>query len=178
MRFRTMLGEVLPVLGTIGLLGLWTFQQTGIEERTGELRTLASARAVYQTYQSNNALFNAIVETGGNNKTQADQIRTLQVYNYELGLRAIEESLPTLEKADIPAGRFAYDASVSAEEKINLTQERLEKLQDRLAKREAAISADASTAKRLYLWMYIALSLMMIMGAVLKAVDKLNPQSH
>ena len=51
MRIRTTLGEVIPVLGTIGLLGLWTFQQTGIEARAAELRKLASAHAVYQTYQ-------------------------------------------------------------------------------------------------------------------------------
>ena len=105
-----------------------------------------------------------------------DRIRTFQTYNYELGLRGIEDSLAASDKTDIPAGRFAYDSSMSIEAKIRLTQERLEKLQDRLAKKEAAISLEASAAKKLYLWIYLALSLMMIMGAVVKAIDKLHPQ--
>src|SRR4051794_11640177 len=112
MRIRTTLGEVLPVLGTVGLLGLWAFQQTGIEERASELRKLATARAVYQTYQSNNALFNAIIESVGKNKKVADQIRTFQIYNYELGLQGIEESLPASATADIPAPQSAYGSSV------------------------------------------------------------------
>ena len=33
MRLLTLLGELLPVFGTVGLLGLWFYQQTGIEER-------------------------------------------------------------------------------------------------------------------------------------------------
>jgi hypothetical protein len=131
MRLRTTLGEVLPVLGTIGLLGLWTFQQTGVEERTSELRKLAAARAVYQTYQSNNALFNAIIETVGKNVGAANQIRTFQVYNYELGLQGIEEALPSSQKSDVPASQFAYDPSVDIAEKIQRTQKRLEVLQDR-----------------------------------------------
>jgi hypothetical protein len=176
MRIRTTLGEVLPVLGTIGLLGLWTFQQTGIEARAAELRKLASAHAVYQTYQSNNAVFNAIIETPGKDKKATDQIRTFQIYNYELGLRGIEDSLAAPDKTDIPASGFAYDSSMSIQAKMSLTQERLEKLQDRLAKKEAAISLEASAAKKLYLWIYLALSLIMIMGAVVKAIDKLYPQ--
>jgi hypothetical protein len=62
MHLRVLLGEVLPVFGTVGLLGLWLFQQVGIEERAGELRKVAEARAVYQTYQSHNAVFNAVNE--------------------------------------------------------------------------------------------------------------------
>lgn len=177
MRMRTTLGEVLPVLGTIGLLGLWTFQQTGIEERASELRKLATGRAVYQTYQSNNALFNAIIESVGKNKKAIDQIRRLQTYNYELGLQGIENSLPSSEKTDIPTGKFAYDSTLNTEAGIDLTQERLEKLQDRLAQREAAINLEAQRAKTLYLWLYLGLSLMMITGAILKAIDKLFPAS-
>ena len=45
MRVRTVLGELLPVIGTVGLLGLWLFQQTGIETRNSQLRKLATAQA-------------------------------------------------------------------------------------------------------------------------------------
>lgn len=177
MRIRTTLGEVLPVLGTIGLLGLWTFQQTGIEIRTSELQKLAAAHAVYQTYQSHNAIFNAVIATAGNTKGVADEIRRFQINNYETGLQAIEDSLPSSEKKDIPAAPPAYDSSMDTDTKINLTQERLEKLQTKLADRQAAISREAASAKRLYLWLYVGLSLMMVTGAILKAMEKLAPSS-
>lgn len=171
MRIRTTLGELLPVFGTIGLLGLWMFQQTGIEERSSELRNLAAARTVYQTYQSNNALFNALVAPFQKDKEVENQIRLFQIYNYELGLGAIEQALPPTEKRDIPPARSAYVGS-SIQTKINLVQERLEKLQGRLTEREKAVRLEAGTAKKIYLWLYLGLSLMMIAGAVLKAIDK------
>jgi hypothetical protein len=177
MRARTTLGEVLPVLGTIGLLGLWLFQQTGIEERNAELRKLAGARDVYQTYQSNNALFNAIIETVAANERAVNQIRMFQIYNYELGLRALDEALPSSEKAGIPAAVNAYDASSSVADKMALTQKRLERLQEGLAKREAEVSRQANKAKELNLWLYLGLSVLMIVGAVLKTMEKLYPLS-
>jgi len=79
MRILTILGEILPVLGTVGLLGLWFYQQTQIEQRASELRKLESARSVYQTYQSNNAIFNAINEVIKNDKTGSEQLRRFQV---------------------------------------------------------------------------------------------------
>ena len=46
----TLLGELLTVIGPVGVLGLWLFQQTELERNAGELRKIAAARAVYQTY--------------------------------------------------------------------------------------------------------------------------------
>ena len=177
MRFLTTLGEVLPLLGTLGLLGLWTFQQTGIEKRTSELRKLAAARAVYQTYQSNNALFNALIETVGKNEKVVDQIRTFQTYNYELGLQQIELALPASDRKGIPEAHWAYDGAVKTDAKVQRTQARLEKLQERLDKREASIAAEAAADKRLYLWLYIGISVLAVIGAVIKAAVKLVPGS-
>jgi hypothetical protein len=109
MNLLTALGEVLPVLATVLLLGLWLYQQTQIEQRTSDLQKLASARAEYQTYQSNNAIFNAIIEMAAVEKSE--KIRQFQIYNYELGLRAIENVLPTSDKRDIPPAPAAYDSS-------------------------------------------------------------------
>lgn len=175
MRFLITLGEVLPVLGTLGLLGLWTFQQTGIEKRTSELRKFSAARAVYQTYQSNNALFNALIETVGKNEKAVEQIRTFQTYNYELGLQQVELALPASDRKGIPAAKSAYDGTVDTESKLQRTQVRLEKLQERLDKREASISAEAAAEKRLYLWLYIGISVLAVIGAVIKAAVKLAP---
>src|SRR5262245_46543107 len=93
-RALTFLGEILPVLGTVGLLGLWLYQQTGMDARASELRRMSAAWAVYQTYQSNNALFNAINEIVKQNPEDANRVRAMQVYNYELGLYSIEAALP------------------------------------------------------------------------------------
>jgi hypothetical protein len=80
------------VLATVLLLGLWLYQQTEVERRSRDLQKLTSARAVYQTYQSNNAIFNAVNEVAAESKSE--RIRQFQIYNYELGLRAIEDALP------------------------------------------------------------------------------------
>ena len=162
------------MLGTVGLLGLWLYQQTGVEHRTAELQRLAAARGVFQTYQFNNALFNAVNELTGKDKARSDKLRAFQTYNYELGLTAIEEALPASDKAGIPPSTNAYDTSVDTETKMNQTQKRLEKLQDGLTKRKAKIRQMAETAKKTYLWLYVGLSLVTIGGAVCKLLDKLS----
>jgi len=174
MHLLTILGELLPVLGTVGLLGLWLYQQTGVERRSSELRKLATARGVFQTYQSNNALFNAMNELTDKNKTVSDRLRVFQLYNYELGLAAIEGALPESDKADIAPATRAYDDFVEVEAKIDQTQKRLETLQGRLTEREARIRQLTETAKKTYLWLYVGLSLVTIVGSVCKLVDKLS----
>lgn len=172
MQATRILGEVLPVLGTIGLLGLWLYQQTEIEKRTSELRKLASARTVYQTYQSNNALFNAINEVATTSEKSPERLRVFQVYNYELGLRAIEDVLSDADKAGIPPAVSAYDGTTAIDAKMEVTQKRLEILQGRLEAREKAIAQAAAVAKTRYLWGFIALSLLSITGAVCKILSK------
>jgi len=171
MRYRVLLGELLPVLGTVGLLGLWLFQQTGIEQRAGELRKIAAARSVYQTYQSHNAVFNAVGEVAPN-EIAKEQIRVFQIYNYELGLAAIEDALPANEKRGIPPARSAYDGS-QIDEKMALTQKRLELLQDRLAKHEQSLHHSAEADRRMYLVLYLVISAVSLAGALFKVMDKL-----
>ena len=175
MRLVSILGEILPVVGTVGLLGLWLYQQTELERRAGELRRLASARGVFQTYQSNNAVFNSINEVAGGKAPSANQIRVFQIYNYELGLRAIEEVIPAREREDVPASMSAYDSTTTVDAKMANTQIRLEKLQTKLAARERALQAEAEHARTRYLWSYVALSALSILGAICKVADKLSP---
>jgi hypothetical protein len=173
MRLATILGEVLPVLGTIGLLGLWLYQQTAIESRSDELRKLASARTVYQTYQSNNALFNVINELI-EIPSKAARLREFQLYNYELGLSAIQKVLPETDTSDIPPAPNAYGSAEDFEAKMKQTQTRLEILQDRLQKRQEHIQDVADAYKQTSLWCYIGLSVMTILGAVCKVIDKFS----
>jgi hypothetical protein len=173
MRILTIFGEILPVAGTIALLGLWLFQQTAVEHRVVELQRLASARAVYQTYQSNNALFNAINEVRGTNEKTTEKIRLYQMYNYEQGLAASEEALPASYKAGIPPRVNPYSSVVDIKTQLHQVQERLEKLQGKLAEREKAIGNAANKAKRTSLWIYFGISLLTILGAICKVLDKL-----
>jgi hypothetical protein len=170
MNLLTVLGEVLPALATVLLLGLWLYQQTEVEQRSRELQKLASTRAVYQTYQSNNAVFNAVNEVAA--AAKSERIRQFQIYNYELGLRAIEDALPQSDKRDIPPAPSAYDSSTSFETKMAQTQTRLEKLQSRLAEKESILSDAARRAKATYLRLYVGLSLIAIAGTVCKLVVK------
>jgi len=173
MRIIRILGEILPVVGMVGLLGLWLYQQTEVDQRSSELRKLAAARSIFQTYQSNNALFNAIHEVHGNNKKAAEQIRVFQIYNYELGLAAIEQALVENDRKDIPQGTSAYDSTEDVQSKMDRTQKRLEKLQTTLAEKEQSISRSADVAKRRYLWYFVGLSLVSIVGAISKLLEKL-----
>ena len=113
MRFLTLLGEVLPVFGTVGLLGLWFYQQTGIEARANELRKTASARAVYQSYQSVNAVFNAVNE-GLTNPEATARLRRLGATNYELGLSAIDGTAIRPQTRDSAGNRRVRWGSVRA----------------------------------------------------------------
>jgi hypothetical protein len=166
------IGEILPVLGTIGLLGLWFYQQVGVERRAGELRTLESARSIYQTYQSNNALFNAINETLSGKPQLSENMRRFQIYNYELGLRAIEDVLTADEKKGIPAAPDAYSGQPFAE-KMEVTQKRLEELQSRRDAKEKRVHDAATAAKNNYLLLYLALSLLSIGGAICKLMSSI-----
>jgi hypothetical protein len=171
MRFFTLLGEVLPVFGTVGLLGLWFYQQTGIEARADEVRKTASARAVYQSYQSHNAVFNAVNE-GLPSQDATARLRTYQVYNYELGLQAIEQTLPDDRKRDIPPAIGAFDG-VPFERKMERTQNRLEILQTRLAEYEKSLIAKSEADHRVYLRLYLAISAISLLGALCKVAAKI-----
>lgn len=175
MRMSTLLGEVLPVLGTVGLLGLWLFQQMGIEERAGELRSVAAARAVYQTYQSHNSVFNAVNETVPNAKA-TERLRNYQTYNYELGLGAIERALPPAMLSGIPPAINAFDGSPSFEVKMERTQQRLELLQSRLSDYEAAVRSAAQRDRKAYFIAYLVISALSIAGVLIKVSDKLRAE--
>ena len=172
-RLRIILGEVLPVFGTVGLLGLWLFQQKGIEQRASELRDLAAARAVYQMYQSHNAVFNAVNETLVNEAASA-RLRIYQNYNYELGLATLGQNLPTPWKRDIPPPLGAYDGTSTYIQKMERTQKRLEALQGNLGKYEQTVREESTRDRRLYFGLYIAISALSLLGAVLKVIEKLS----
>jgi len=170
----TLLGELLTVIGPVGVFGLWLFQQTEVEAASGELRNIAAARAVYQTYQSHNATFNAISEVVGDKQSEMDRLRNYQVYNYELGLAAIENALSPAERSGIPPRTDAFGGTQSFQDKMTQTQKRLELLQTRLNEKEAVVKRASIATQTRYFWIFVALSCLSILGAVGKTAQKLS----
>jgi hypothetical protein len=163
-------GEILPVVGTVALLGLWLYQSVGLEQRQDELRKIASARGVYQTYQSHNAMFNAIEQGLEGKAEQVANLRSNQVYNYELGLRALEDVLSPEERQGIEPAPNAFSGTPSYSEKIDATQRRLVELQKRVDAKEKRAQAAADSANAVCLWLYLVLSLISVAGAICKIV--------
>ena len=140
MTFLEMAGEILPVIGTVGLLGLWLYQQKQIDKYANELRKINLSRNVYQTYQSNNAIFDALEAMSSKNKETSDKIRSLQIYNYETGLSEIENTLNRSEKRGLPPSKVEFfETKNGIEEAFKATQKRLEVLQTRLNQKEKKI---------------------------------------
>ena len=170
----TLLGELLTVIGPVGVLGLWLFQQTELERNASELRKIAAARAVYQTYQSNNGLFNGLHEILRNDSEGSERTRSFQIYNYELGLAALEDALAEADRRGIPPRVDAYSGD-GFQTKLPLIQNRLEALQAKLSEREQSVRNAANTAQACYFRFFVALSLLSIVGALMKTVQKLRP---
>jgi len=53
-------------------------------------------------------------------------------------------------------------------------QKRLEILQARLRARETKVQESIAIAKQLYLWLYLGISLIAVLGAALKVVPKVS----
>ena len=173
----TLLGELLTVIGPVGVLGLWLFQQTELERNASELRKIAAARAVYQTYQSNNGLFNGLHEILRNDSEGSERTRSFQIYNYELGLAALEDALPEADRKGIPPRVDAYSGD-SFESKQPRLQSRLEALQGKLAEREQHVRNIANVQQQWYFWIFVALSVLSILGAVIRTAPKLRPAAN
>src|SRR5262245_33185017 len=169
----TILGELLTVIGPIGVLGLWLYQQTENERNSIELRRIASARSLYQTYQPNNALFNAINEALGGDKDASERLRSYQIHNYELGLVALEDVLSKSEKQGIPLRTDAY-GSGDFSSKVAHIQQRADLLHGRINEKEMAIRTAIDSAQSTYFWIFVGLSLLTIVGAIGKGIQKLS----
>ncbi|MFT3702529.1 MAG: hypothetical protein QM802_09175 [Agriterribacter sp.] len=171
MKLLAAAGEILPVLGTVGLLGLWLYQQKQLEKYTNELHKINSARNVFQTYQSNNALFNAIEAIGQKNKDATDKIRTFQIYNYELGLSDMEKLATEAEKKKLPIGNMGMPET-NIETAMDNTQKRLGLLQVWLNEKETKIKSVLEKSETFYFWAYITFSIISISGAIFKITTK------
>ncbi len=74
-RWVKVLGNVGPVLGALVLFASWVLQQSLLQRTTTQLQQLSHAEGVYQTYQSHNAVFNAIYELAKEDEAKGRQVR-------------------------------------------------------------------------------------------------------
>ncbi len=163
---RRILIRVTPVLGSIILFLSWAFQQTLLEDANSTLQRIYNAESVYQTYQSNNAIFNAIIVIADSDTASIDKIRRSQIYNYELGLKDMVQLLDDEAKADIPGSPSPFSGTPDVDVMMATTQERLEKIQGELADQKDEIINRKSTFNKIFLLLYAFGSAIVLVGSV------------
>ncbi len=168
--FRTSTLSFVSVCGAVLLFVSWAFQQTLLDQANGEMQAISNAQGVYQTYQSNNALFNAVAETLGGNAEAQRRLRQFQVYNYELGLRPMEHLLDRDQRAGLPGPVSPYSGDFQFEQAFKITQERLEKIQARLFEKQDWIRERKSRLKWIFLTLYGLGSLAVLLANSVKAL--------
>jgi hypothetical protein len=169
---RRLTATISPVIGSLVLFGAWVIQQTAVETARTEARRLADAQNSYVTYQSNNALFNALIAAAAPETTRVLAIRGFQVNNYELGLTAMDNALSTSEHAGIPAAVFMIGGQgADVERRMQVTQVRLESLQARIRTKQDALDGTQRVVERRFLALYVLGTVLVLVGAILKAVN-------
>jgi hypothetical protein len=162
--------KTIPLFGSVILFLAWVFQQTLLGDANSELQRIYNAQSVFQTYQSNNALFNAILETVKNSTGSVERIRRVQIYNYELGLRELEALLDKEARTDIPRAPNPYSGTPDIETMMGTTQDRIEKIQGKLADKRNEITNRKATLNTMFLILYAVGSVIVLVGSILNAV--------
>ena len=166
--------DLVSVVGAVTLFGAWAYQQTLLNEANGRLQAINSAELRFETYQSNNALFNALVATAPANaqseKIQSEkiqsEIRRFQVINYSMALDHLETPLTAEEQARLPAAPRPYDGDWNVATALPQMQKRIEAVQATLRDRKQAVTASTATANRVFLVWYAAGSLLILAVSV------------
>jgi hypothetical protein len=181
MRAKALIAMV-PIAGALILFLSWVIQQTLLEQARDDLGQLSAANTTFQTYQSNNALFNAIIESTSKNRSDSDpqpggqasvedHIRAVQIYNYELGLQSMEGLLDDADRRDIPAPVDAYGSTMPFAKKLEIVQDRLEKIQGGILKKTARIKERQASYTLMFSGAYALGSLLVLAGSVLTALE-------
>jgi hypothetical protein len=167
---KSIMIKVIPIFGSVILFLAWVFQQTLLGDANSELQRIYSAHSAFQTYQSNNALFNAIQETVKNSTGSEEQVRRVALYNYELGLRELEGLLDKEARTDIPSAPNPYSGAPDIGTMMDITQDRLEKIQGKLAAKRDKIAHRKATLNAMFLMLYAVGSGTILIGSILNAL--------
>jgi len=167
---RQVVIKLLPVLGSIILFLSWVFQQSLLGEANSTLQQISNAQGVFQTYQSNNAIINAIVETVKTDSQAVDTIRRVQVYNYELGLRELEAVLDAEARTGIPSAPNPFSGSPDAGTLMRIVQERINAIQGKVTEKREEIGERKAALNGVFLVLYAVGSLTVLTSSALNAV--------
>jgi hypothetical protein len=144
--------DLVSIVGAVALFGAWAFQQTLLSDANGRLQGVSSAEQHFETYQSHNALFNALVAMAPAN-AQPD-IRRFQVVNYEMALSHLETPLSPQEQAGLPPAPRPYDGNWNFATAMPQMQKRIEAVQTTLQKRKQEVAESSAAANRIFLVWY------------------------
>src|SRR5260370_42608370 len=92
--------DLVSIVGTVTLFGAWTFQQTLLNRANEALQNIHSAETRFETYQSNNNVFNKL--TAAAPPTASSEIRRFQIINYELALPHLKKRLSPNVQTRLP----------------------------------------------------------------------------
>jgi hypothetical protein len=163
--------DLISVFGAMVLFGAWVFQQTLLNEANSALQTIRAAESVFQTYQSNNALFSAIASTA---PTVVSEVRRFQIINYEYGLGHLEELLDPEQRTHIPIPSRPLDSDWDADTAGQRLNERIRAIQSGVKQRKDEILARSSRTNWTFLAMYGAGSLLILTANVYKLFQSSN----
>jgi hypothetical protein len=152
--------DLISIIGAVTLFGAWAYQQTLLNEANGRLQAINSAELRFETYQSHNALYNALFATAPTNVQS--EIRRFQVINYSMALSHLEKPLSPEEQAHLPPAPRPFDGDWNVTTAVPQMQKRIEAVQTTLHNRKQEVAASSATANRVFLIWYAVGSLLIL----------------
>jgi hypothetical protein len=152
--------DFVSIVGAVILFGAWAFQQTSLNQANEATQNLHSAETSFETYQSNNTIFNALNAAAP--PAASSEIRRFQIINYEYALTRLEKPLSAEEQAQLPAAPRPLDGDWNALEAMNNVQKRIEAIQAALSRRKQEIAENSASTNRTFLILYAAGSLLIL----------------
>ncbi len=152
--------DLASVVGAVTLFGAWAFQQTLLNRANGALQNIHAAETGFETYQSNNTIFNALKVAAP--PSASSEVERFQIINYEFALSHLEKPLSPEEQASLPAAARPFDGDWNAPAAMSQTQQRIEAIQAILSHRIQEITENSSWANQIFLALYAAGSLVVL----------------
>jgi hypothetical protein len=158
--------DFLTILGAVILFLAWAFQQTLLNNAKREVANITSVQAAFETYQSHNALFNALAAAVPN---ASSEILRFQTVNYNFAFDQLEKLLTSEERARLPPRAGPLDGDwnpVIAEQK---TQSRIDAIWPKIDAKKLQINTRSAEENKMFLGLYFLGSLLALSTSAYKA---------
>jgi hypothetical protein len=156
----------LPMLGAMTLLFAWLTQQFLYERWNGRLSAIATAESVFYTYQSNNALFNALFELTPESKQ--GRLRDLQQANYRDGLAALQKQVPEDKRRSVGARTAELEKRYSSLGALAPIQAELTSIQEFFQEAKERTAQEKAFWQKTFWGLYVLGSLLVLVGNIYK----------